>query len=344
MSTNRQPAGTSIGGQWAPGAAGEVDDSLTEGTDDWIAIDEDEAHELEGDDVYSRVEVTRLDDDYNVHVYVDEHFRDSLPEDTQHFTDEATDNYLNEREHVIAGFIEDNYSKGEIMASLSGSDEHRQVEFTAGLGERPGGVSESEAYELANATTATRFYNEFDPGTFGSDNMSAKLRDKLADYDNTPLPPAEVSELERKQFVADFKSAMIEDQQENYREDLFMQSDSDDEIAEEDTEVTFDPEMEKRVNAEAEAFLDKHSGDIDYLIKHNDTSVGGWSNAGSDAYMAAAGHGVGYGDRVSATSEASIVADRLGRSASEHFGDRTRSGDGIDFEGSVSVEDGRILQ
>lgn len=205
-------------------------------------------------------------------------------------------------------------------------------------------MSESEAYELANATTATRFYNEFDPGTFGSDNMSAKLRDKLADYDNTPLPPAEVSELERKQFVADFKSAMIEDQQENYREDLFMQSDSDDEIAEEDTEVTFDPEMEKRVNAEAEAFLAKHSGDIDYLIKHNDTSVGGWSNAGSDAYMAAAGHGVGYGDRVSATSEASIVADRLGRSASEHFGDRTRSGDGIDFEGSVSVEDGRILQ
>ena len=28
MSTNRQPAGTSIGGQWAPGAASEVDDSL----------------------------------------------------------------------------------------------------------------------------------------------------------------------------------------------------------------------------------------------------------------------------------------------------------------------------
>jgi len=28
MNTNRQPAGTSIGGQWAPGAAGEVEDSL----------------------------------------------------------------------------------------------------------------------------------------------------------------------------------------------------------------------------------------------------------------------------------------------------------------------------
>ena len=28
MNTNRQPAGTSVGGQWAPGAAGEVDDSL----------------------------------------------------------------------------------------------------------------------------------------------------------------------------------------------------------------------------------------------------------------------------------------------------------------------------
>lgn len=344
MSTNRQPAGTSIGGQWAPGAAGEVDDSLTEGTDDWIAIDEDEAHELEGDDVYNRVEVTRLDDDYNVHVYVDEHFRDSLPEDTQHFTDEATDNYLNEREHIIAGFIEDNYSQGEIMASLSGSDEHRQVEFTAGLGERPGGVSESEAYELANATTATRFHNEFDPGTFGSDNMSAKLRDKLADYDNTPLPPAEVSELERKQFVADFKSAMIEDQQSRYNDDLFDQAAEDGEDGIAEVDVEFDPEMEKRVEAEAEAFLDKHSGDIDYLVKHNDTSVGGWSNAGSDAYMAAAGHGVGYGDRVSATSESSIVADRLSRSASEHFQSRTSSGDGIDFEGSVSVEDGRILE
>ena len=29
MSDNRHPAGTSVGGQWAPGAAGEVDDSLT---------------------------------------------------------------------------------------------------------------------------------------------------------------------------------------------------------------------------------------------------------------------------------------------------------------------------
>ena len=28
MSTNRQPAGTSVGGQWAPGSAGEVEDSL----------------------------------------------------------------------------------------------------------------------------------------------------------------------------------------------------------------------------------------------------------------------------------------------------------------------------
>lgn len=342
MNTNRQPAGTSIGGQWAPGAAGEVDDSLAETHDDWIAIDEDEAHELPGDDVYSRVEVTRLDDDYNVHVYVDEHFRDCLPEDTQHFDDEATENYLNEREHVIADFIEDNYSQGEIMASLAGSDDHRQVEFTAGLGERPGGVSEAEAYELANATTATRFHNEFDPGTFGSENMSERLRAKLADYDNTPLPPAEVSELERKQFVADFKSAMKQDQLDNWREDIFVQADDADDI-EEPTEVSFTPEMERRVEAEAEAYLAKHSGDIDYLIKHPDTPIDGWSNAGSDAYMSAAGYGVGYRDRASATSEASIVADRLSRSSSEHFQSRPRDG-GIDFEGSVSVEDGWIVQ
>lgn len=29
MNRNRQPAGTSVGGQWAPGSAGEIDDSLT---------------------------------------------------------------------------------------------------------------------------------------------------------------------------------------------------------------------------------------------------------------------------------------------------------------------------
>ena len=28
MNTNRQPAGTSVGGQWAPGSSGEVEDSL----------------------------------------------------------------------------------------------------------------------------------------------------------------------------------------------------------------------------------------------------------------------------------------------------------------------------
>ena len=33
MNTNRQPAGTSVGGQWAPGASGEVDDSLDVGDD-----------------------------------------------------------------------------------------------------------------------------------------------------------------------------------------------------------------------------------------------------------------------------------------------------------------------
>lgn len=40
MSTNRQPAGTSVGGQWAPGAAGEVDDSLD------VADDRPEAEEF----------------------------------------------------------------------------------------------------------------------------------------------------------------------------------------------------------------------------------------------------------------------------------------------------------
>jgi len=36
MTTNRQPAGTSIGGQWAPGASGEVDDALD---DDFLTRD-----------------------------------------------------------------------------------------------------------------------------------------------------------------------------------------------------------------------------------------------------------------------------------------------------------------
>ena len=39
MSTNRQPAGTSIGGQWAPGAAAEVEDGL----DDIDRVEEEQA-------------------------------------------------------------------------------------------------------------------------------------------------------------------------------------------------------------------------------------------------------------------------------------------------------------
>ena len=40
MSTNRQPAGTSVGGQWAPGSASEVDDELTSGGSERTLSDE----------------------------------------------------------------------------------------------------------------------------------------------------------------------------------------------------------------------------------------------------------------------------------------------------------------
>lgn len=43
MSDNRHPAGTSVGGQWAPGAAGEVDDMLDETFDTPIATESESA-------------------------------------------------------------------------------------------------------------------------------------------------------------------------------------------------------------------------------------------------------------------------------------------------------------
>lgn len=335
MNENRHPAGTSLGGQWAPGSAAEVDDITASVADDWIIVDEDDPAVLDGDDVLSSVEVSRLDDDLYVHAKVDEHFHGAIPEETaQYFDDDGKNQYIAERDGVISDFLEANYAKGTVMPDIraDGDGNIVGVDFTTGIHSDHGGVNESEVYDVAYSTSAPRFYNEMDPGTDGSPNMQRELREKFEEYDQTPLPPVDVDLDDRADFIRGFTSTMAEDHQQRFNDENF----------DSDVEVDLkDAEFKAKVEAQAANFLETHSGDLNYLATAP-RSDQNWNSLGADAYLEASRGGTGYGDRQSAKSPEVIVAERLSRSADGHFSPKNSS---IDFEGSVTVdEDGSIVQ
>lgn len=337
MSDNRHPAGTSLGGQWAPGSAAEIDDEnvAAPAADEWIIVDEDDPHVLEGDDILSSVEVSRLDDDLFVHAKVDEHFHGAIPEDdARYFSDEGKNQYIAERDGVIADFLESNYGNGSVAPEIraDGDGNIEGVDFITGIHSDHGGVAESEVYDVAYSTSAPRFYGEMDPGTDGSPNMQRELGEKFAEYDRTPLPKVEVDLDDRQDFINGFTATMAEDHQQRFNDENF----------DSDVEVDLkDPAFKAQVEAEAASFLESHSGDLDYLT-HAPNSNQGWNSLGADAYLEASRVGSGYGDRESARTPETIVARRLSDSSENHFNARRSA---IDFEGSVSVdEDGSIVQ
>ena len=328
MSINRHPAGTSVGGQWAPGASGEVDVDLDAGSPS-IDLEEDGHYEFGHGDggPFASHEVTRTDDgEYLVHGTVDEHFHDAIPRNLS-LDDEAKNAYVSERDHIVADFVEENYISGDASAELVGSDDGvTGVRFTKGIGhDAPTEQSASDA--VWSQTKGADFYNEMDPGTYGSPDMEAELRKRFEVHDQTPLPPVQVSDSDREAFKEGFISSLEQDHQMSYHDERF-----DDEGYDENLEVELDGGTRARIEAQADRFLDEYSGELDYLARHDDHGSD-WSALGHDAYMGAAGHGVGVEDRVSSRSEASVVAGRLSDGTVESW----RASD-LDIEGSLTVD------
>lgn len=329
-----QQANRTDDGKYTTKSHSEADISLGDGLQEVIEVDDGDSHDITPpSDAFDRAVIANSDG-YVVEGTIYENFDHCLPDDIDRmrevYGDDQITEYLNDRSDVIMGVVNERYKNVQLDP---GPDDTFALEFYAEL---DGPVTEEEAANtLWEETDGVKFANELDPGTFGSEDVSAIIRDKLAEHDATKLPnPETIDEQAKQRFVDDFVSTAVQDAKMTAEEEHFMETE------EEASDFEVDEESLSKLRKMAGKFYDANAGDLEAW--HTDVSsrkeymndgVGG-----HDAYMEAAGHGVGYRDRVPGNElEPNVMAKRLSHSAAEEISGLE---DGIVTEGKTIYFEG----
>jgi len=321
-------------GKYTTKAHSEADVSLGDDFQEAIEVDDGDSYDITPpSDAFDRVVIANSDG-YVVEGTIYENFDHCLPADIDRmretYGDDQITEYLNDRSDVIMGAINERYKNVQLDP---GPDDTFALEFYAQL---DGPVTEEDAaHTLWEESDGVQFANEIDPGTFGSEDFSSTIRDKLAEHDATKLPnPETIDEQAKQRFVDDFVSTAVQDAKMTAEEEYFMETE------EEASDFEVDDESLNKLKTMAGEFYVANAGDLEAWRKdvserkeYMNDGVGG-----HDAYMEAAGLGVGYRDRVPGNElEPSIMAKRLSGSASEEISGLEngiyREGKTIHFEG-----------
>lgn len=185
---NRRPEGTPAGGQFAPVNRPEASDiSLADPADRPINLEpgEDETYpELAEGDVIDRLEVSRDEDDpdtYTVSASRAVNFHHLVEHEQPDLTEEEREAWLQRHSAVIDDFMGERYG-----AEMSGDDwSSIDAEFSTKLtgGTPTEGAVGNAAWEDTNIVNLA---NEEDPGTFGTENLSRLLHERVEDTASFP--------------------------------------------------------------------------------------------------------------------------------------------------------------
>lgn len=227
--TNRVQAGIPEGGQWSEsvkarprvtdlGDVGQPDDT----TEPIPTLDVGETHQIEADgEVFDRIEVVNPGDGgYLVTGTVRDNFftMDLGPKFNDSDVDEKEE-YLNHRSEVIDSFFVERFGDsdgfGGIDHGIHGpSWDAAEFEFSQPIAEQ---ATEGQAAEaLWENTSAVAMHNEMDPGTYGSDDATSVLRERLAEFDRTRLPAREVTDEEKSQVIDGYMDAALAESRDAY--------------------------------------------------------------------------------------------------------------------------------
>lgn len=242
---------------------------------EFIEVEDGDSHDFTPpSDAFDRACIVNSDG-YFVEGTIYENFDHCLPDDVEKFreiySDDQVTEYLNDRSDVIMGVVNERYKNVQLDP---GPDDTFALDFHADL---DGPTTEEDAAEkLWEESDGVKFANELDPGTFGSEDVSAIIREKLAEHDATKLPnPETVDERAKQGFVDDFVSSAVQDAQMTADEEHFMETGEDQHGG-----FEVDEESMAKLKAMAGKFYDENAGDLE-----------AWSEGigGHDAYMTAAG-------------------------------------------------------
>lgn len=298
-----------------------------------IELDDGSSHEINHRLLigtgFDRAEIFNDEGQYKVEATVSNTMHSCLPADIHkwraHFDDDDLDQYLNRRAHVIEGFVQERYPG----ASLDpGPESTFSFDFAT---EVDGPISEPDAIEaLINDTNATAFHNDM-IGAYGTENVHDIIARRLHAHDMTKLPnPEEIDERSKRQFVADFVDATRQDNLAILEDDI----DFDDEELDID-DIDFDADTERKLEDMAASFYDRNAGDLAAWSKvANPSKQSGYVRSGTDAYLAASGHGAGFQPSADTLDiEAQVIARRLEHSTTHEM---------QDLEVTVELEDGQM--
>lgn len=227
--TNRVQAGIPEGGQWSesakarPGVTDLGDVSQPDDTTDPIpTLDVGETHEIEADgEVFDRIEVVNPGDgNYLATGTVRDNFftMDLGPGFNDADVDEKEE-YLNSRSEVVDSFFVERYGDGDGFGGIDHgihgpSWDAAEFEFSQPVED---GDTEGQAAErLWENTSAVAMHNEMDPGTYGSEDATRVLRERLAEFDHTRLPAREVSDEEKSQVIDGYMDAALAESRDAY--------------------------------------------------------------------------------------------------------------------------------
>ncbi|MCC3292993.1 hypothetical protein [Arthrobacter sp. zg-Y1110] len=178
---NRQPEGIPAGGQFATTIRSEAAGvTLADSTDRPIVLTqgEDEMYpELAEESVMDRLTVSRDDEDpdkYFVHAEREVNFHALVEREQPDLTEEEREAWLNRHQLVIEDFMTERYeaeTHGDDWSSIT-------AECSAVI--RDANPTEGKVSDAAwNETKIVNLANEEDPGTFGSENLSRLLHERV---------------------------------------------------------------------------------------------------------------------------------------------------------------------
>lgn len=276
---------------------------------------------------FDTIDVTQSDDGtYRAFGSRYESFEHCIPAVGEHFTDEARREYIDERSHLIERFVTESYDDVDVDHSA----DVPLLEFNAELGDQA--PTEEQAIDAVwENSSGVRFANEMDPGSFGSPDASAQLREVFDEYDSTKIESETgPSDRQAHDFAAGMVGSFGEDMRMSAADDAFGEVDPDDAW-----DMEFDPNSQRELEEAASRFAAENWGDLHELSQRTGRSTG---ELGHDLYMEAAGHGVGFSDRASVISTDRVISERLSASAQREWSDY-----GPDIEHSTAVgDDGSI--
>ena len=331
---NRVPEGVPTGGEFAqnmrtePDLGPEVredrmDVEVTPALGEWSEIDHD-------DDAYDEVTVRRhpeIPGYYRATAEIRQDFTQlPLSSDFTAASDEDKATYLNNRHELIEGYFAGRYGD-TLQEGMDWSAQFHTVDADFDHAPTPAEVDETLA-----RTRASTIRQDFSNPLMGA---NADLQRIVAEHDAKPLPPIEVTEAQKDRVFQGFCSVQLE-----LDRDYWLEQSPEVDNPEAEADRLFSPEnispkTRDDLRSTFDAWLGKHSGDVDARHPGVVNDQAGMEGIGEDMCLSRFGAGGFYSG--SESLEEKVVANRLAES-------KLMRSDGRELseKGFIVGDDGRL--